>query len=124
MVTICFRLANVNALSVLPPQGQEFRAMSIVIHQLYQIRASAYDIALVKISPMPQLTPQLNTICLALIPPPTHQICVVAGWGRMQENGEKSSVLREIHIPIVSAAVCNDLRHYAGLVNLLFERID
>lgn len=91
--------------------------MGIAIHPLYQIRASAYDIALIKITPPAELTPQVNTICLGIIPPVNHQVCVVAGWGRIQENGEKSTVLREIHVPIVPTLVCNDFQHYAGLVS-------
>lgn len=86
------------------------------------------DIALLRISPAAELGPTINSICLSILPPAMHQVCVVAGtyylsiyklysgWGRMKENGEKSTVLREIHVPIISPAICNDFRHYAGLV--------
>ncbi|KAI6176443.1 Serine proteinase [Aphelenchoides bicaudatus] len=96
--------------------GESFEVKSIAVHQLYQIRASAYDVALLRIAPAAQLDSTINTICLPFVPPLTHQMCVVAGWGRLKEGGERSHVLREIHIPIVAPTVCNDLRHYAGLV--------
>ncbi|EYC08049.1 hypothetical protein Y032_0068g268 [Ancylostoma ceylanicum] len=35
-----------------------------------------------------------------------------------KENGRKSDVLREIHVPILPFTQCNNLAHYAGRVHL------
>ncbi|KAI6214571.1 Serine proteinase [Aphelenchoides besseyi] len=96
--------------------GTPFRVESIVIHPLYQIRASAFDIALLKISPAAELNSTINTICLPTLPALINEVCVVAGWGRLKENGERSSTLREIHVPIVSPVICNDMHHYGGRI--------
>ncbi|KAI6233650.1 Serine proteinase [Aphelenchoides fujianensis] len=84
---------------------------SVLIHPLYQIRASAYDIALLKISPRAELNSTINTVCL-----PTAAGERQRGWGRLKENGERSNILREIHVPIVSPVICNDFHHYGGRV--------
>lgn len=35
-----------------------------------------------------------------------------------KENGRKSDVLREIHVPILPFTQCNNIAHYAGRVHL------
>lgn len=44
-------------------------------------------------------------------------MCVVTGWGRIAENGERAKKLREIHVPIIPIGVCNNVRHYSGRVH-------
>uniref|UniRef100_A0A914KHQ4 Peptidase S1 domain-containing protein n=1 Tax=Meloidogyne incognita TaxID=6306 RepID=A0A914KHQ4_MELIC len=41
-------------------------------------------------------------------------MCVVTGWGRLKEGGERPLTLREIHVPILSTTTCNNFRHYSG----------
>ena len=41
-------------------------------------------------------------------------MCVVTGWGRLKEGGERAVSLREIHVPIIAPITCNDFKHYAG----------
>lgn len=36
------------------------------------------------------------------------------GWGYDKENGSRSRILKEIHVPILSTFLCNDLLHYQG----------
>uniref|UniRef100_A0A915D148 Peptidase S1 domain-containing protein n=1 Tax=Ditylenchus dipsaci TaxID=166011 RepID=A0A915D148_9BILA len=97
--------------------GMMFKVENISIHNLYQVLASAYDVALLKISPAVQYNETMAPVCLPSSPPPVNRMCVVTGWGRLKENGERSNSLREIHVPIIPSSTCNNFRHYAGRVH-------
>ncbi|CAD5210743.1 unnamed protein product [Bursaphelenchus xylophilus] len=97
--------------------GKRFRVLNITLHNLYHIRESAYDIAIMKIWPPVRMNQTINKVCLPSFgPPATHTMCVVTGWGRMEEDGPASPALREAHVPIVSSITCNDHRHYQGRI--------
>ncbi|VDL77338.1 unnamed protein product [Nippostrongylus brasiliensis] len=93
---------------------------NISTHSLFNVVwPSSYDIAVLRIVPAVRLneTNKVRTICLPSLAAPTHQMCIVAGWGMTKEHGQRSDVLREIHIPIVPYALCNNLAHYAGRIH-------
>lgn len=46
-----------------------------------------------------------------------NQMCVVTGWGRLMENGERPKSLREIHVPIIPLHICNNYKHYGGRIH-------
>lgn len=46
-----------------------------------------------------------------------NQMCVVTGWGRLTENGERPKWLREIHVPIIPLHICNNYKHYGGRIH-------
>lgn len=94
--------------------GKLYRVVSISIHPLYQIVHSAYDIALLRIAPEVEFTDTMWPICLPTLPVKINGMCVVTGWGRIKEDGEKAPNLREIHVPIIATFICNDINHYAG----------
>lgn len=94
--------------------GREFQAISISIHPFYQLRASAYDVALIKIAPEIGFNDYITPICLPAFPVQSNSVCVVTGWGRIQENGSRANSLREIHVPVIPSYVCNDYGHYRG----------
>ncbi|KAF7638948.1 Serine proteinase [Meloidogyne graminicola] len=94
--------------------GLPHNVVTISIHPLYQIVHSAYDVALLKISPKAIFNESIWPICLPTTPPKNNVMCVVTGWGRLKEGGERSLTLREIHVPIISTITCNDFRHYSG----------
>ncbi|CAK5119096.1 unnamed protein product [Meloidogyne enterolobii] len=94
--------------------GLPHNVVSISIHPLYQIVHSAYDVALLRISPLAIFTDSIWPICLPSKPPKNNGMCVVTGWGRLKEGGERPLTLREIHVPILSTATCNNFRHYSG----------
>uniref|UniRef100_A0A1I8AXQ5 Peptidase S1 domain-containing protein n=1 Tax=Meloidogyne hapla TaxID=6305 RepID=A0A1I8AXQ5_MELHA len=94
--------------------GLPYNVISINIHPLYQIVNSAYDVALLKISPLVIFNDFIWPICLPSKPPKNNGMCVVTGWGRLKEGGERPPTLREIHVPIISTITCNDFRHYSG----------
>ncbi|KAE9416837.1 hypothetical protein Angca_006561, partial [Angiostrongylus cantonensis] len=101
--------------------GRAHFVQRISIHPLFNLLwPSSYDVALLRITPPVKLEGNRNvsTICLPSTPSVTHQMCIVTGWGLTSENGPKADVLREIHVPIIPFAQCNDLAHYAGRIHL------
>lgn len=59
----------------------------------------------------------ISPICLPIAPPLNHRICVVTGWGRLNENGDRAKALREIHVPIIPPWICNNGMHYGGRIH-------
>ncbi|GMR35922.1 hypothetical protein PMAYCL1PPCAC_06117, partial [Pristionchus mayeri] len=98
--------------------GQAHQIQNISIHPFYNaLWPSSFDVAVVKITPEVTLGERVQPICLPLLPPPDNKMCVVAGWGLTNENGTKSTILREVHVPIVPLHVCNNIYHYAGRIH-------
>uniref|UniRef100_A0A183C239 Peptidase S1 domain-containing protein n=1 Tax=Globodera pallida TaxID=36090 RepID=A0A183C239_GLOPA len=86
----------------------------IFIHPLYQIVHSAYDAALLRISPVPKFDDFIWPICLPTRPATVNGMCVVTGWGRLAEGGKRPTKLREIHVPVMRTTTCNSVQHYSG----------
>uniref|UniRef100_A0A914HKD2 Peptidase S1 domain-containing protein n=1 Tax=Globodera rostochiensis TaxID=31243 RepID=A0A914HKD2_GLORO len=86
----------------------------LIIHPLYQIVHSAYDAALLRISPVPKFDDFIWPICLPTRPAAVNGMCVVTGWGRLAEGGKRPTKLREIHVPVMRTTTCNSVQHYAG----------
>uniref|UniRef100_A0AC35F979 Peptidase S1 domain-containing protein n=1 Tax=Panagrolaimus sp. PS1159 TaxID=55785 RepID=A0AC35F979_9BILA len=102
--------------------GTEHIVTKILIHPLYHMFvSSAYDAALIRISPPVNISDPMNyagTVCMPTLPPPNGQMCVVTGWGYESETGRRTGVLREIHVPIVPSISCNNPWHYNGKLHL------
>ncbi|GMS83605.1 hypothetical protein PENTCL1PPCAC_5780, partial [Pristionchus entomophagus] len=98
--------------------GQEHKVLNISVHPLFNLLwPSSFDVAILKISPEVEMGERVQPICLPLIPPANNKMCVVAGWGLIHENGTRSTILREVHVPIVPFHVCNNFQHYGGRIH-------
>ncbi|ETN71027.1 trypsin [Necator americanus] len=101
--------------------GRAHFIKNLSTHSLFNVVwPSSYDVAVLRIAPPVKLneTNTARTICMPSLPPMPNKLCVVAGWGMTKENGRRSEVLREIHVPILPFTQCNNLAHYAGRVHL------
>ena len=87
--------------------GQVFGIKRVVSHCNYDPVSNNSDIALIELEPEPGFRQQP----LALIDPedtlaqPDDKATVI-GWGRVEEGGNASAVLRQVEIPIVSNETC------------------
>uniref|UniRef100_A0A0N5AYB6 Peptidase S1 domain-containing protein n=1 Tax=Syphacia muris TaxID=451379 RepID=A0A0N5AYB6_9BILA len=100
--------------------GEVHIVRNISIHPFFRPEhPSSYDVAVVRIHPPANFSTRIQKICLPVLPVPENKICIVTGWGRSSENGNRSNSLQEIHVPIISTFVCNDFYHYKGQVHLL-----
>ncbi|XP_038600392.1 vitamin K-dependent protein C [Tachyglossus aculeatus] len=103
---------------------QEFLIEQLFIHPNYSTRTSDNDIALLLLNKPATFTKYILPICL-----PTQELAervlvregqpvVVTGWGR-KENGNTSTFLSYIEIPIASWDECADTMHNAVSKNML-----
>lgn len=100
--------------------GEMHRVRNISIHPLFNVvHPSSYDVAVVRIDPPANFSSTIRKICLPGLPVADNKICIVTGWGHNAEGGNRSTVLKEIHVPILSPFVCNDLLHYKGQLHFL-----
>ncbi|CAJ0567939.1 unnamed protein product, partial [Mesorhabditis spiculigera] len=98
--------------------GQYHRVEALAVHPTFNlVWPSSWDVAVLKITPPVKLSEKASPVCIPTLAPPPFQVCAVAGWGLTQENGTRSQVLQEIHVPVLPANVCNNMAHYGGLVH-------
>jgi secreted trypsin-like serine protease len=85
--------------------GLFIHAQRIIVHPGYSTSDFSNDIALIELAEAVDGKPiTLPSAASAL--PEIGESAVVTGWGVTRENGEPSSLLREVAVPIVSHAQC------------------
>lgn len=99
--------------------GQLHSVQNFTLHPFYNVvLPSSYDVAVARIEPPANFSRAVRKVCLPVFPVPDNKICIVTGWGYDAENGNRSKILKEIHVPILSSFLCNDFLHYQGRVHL------
>ncbi|NXL49711.1 TMPSC protease, partial [Podilymbus podiceps] len=94
---------------------------SIIVHPEFKRETFENDIALFELNSAVRYSDAIQPICL----PPAHlhlyadneTECFISGWGRTEEKGKTSAVLKEAKVEIIPSSVCNDSDAYGGLVN-------
>jgi len=97
-----------------------YKVSSIVFHEDYRPQNSYHDIALIKL-----VRPsKASVVCL---PDASDMFSgyngVVTGWGDQKFNGSGSTVLRQVTLPILAQATCNDYILTTGQENTKDEII-
>jgi secreted trypsin-like serine protease len=77
----------------------------ITVHEGYNPRDTANDIAILELSTSLTFNNFVSPICLPPADVPIGSKCVVTGWGETEDTGD-DSVLRQVIVPIVSQSVC------------------
>ena len=78
----------------------------LIIHQDYDEETYANDIAMIKVDPPFEFTPQVDFAILpprGYVPKGRYQIC---GWGRTQEDGPASDIVLKLEVPAISDDEC------------------
>ncbi|XP_064899747.1 transmembrane protease serine 12 isoform X2 [Columba livia] len=97
------------------------RIRSITVHPEFKRETFENDIAVFELSYAVRFSDYIQPICF----PPAHlyphianeTLCFISGWGRTEEKGQTSSVLKEAQVEIIPSSVCNSSDAYGGLVN-------
>jgi len=88
----------------------------IVKHPDYNTASHEYDIALLRLKKLPDLSPgELWPVCLPVAPVPSYagQTATVVGWGRTEGNqGSSARYLQELDVNIISQAKCQEQWSY------------
>ncbi|XP_063314161.1 plasma kallikrein-like [Pelobates fuscus] len=86
----------------------KFEIDQIIIHPLYKVAESGYDLALLKLKTPISFTDHVQAICL---PPQDNSLvipnsCWITGWGYTVEDGQAENVLQKAEVPIVPQKEC------------------
>lgn len=114
---------GVHDVSMDEPSRQNIAISQIIIHESYNANGEGNagndnDIALIRLASPAMLNDRVQVVSLVsaaeeanLTAPGT--TATVAGWGAVAEGGESSSVLKQVNLPLVSNAQCEQT--YPGL---------
>jgi len=84
----------------------------IIVHPEYNTRSHAYDIALLRLKKLPELSPgELWPVCLPTAPVASYegQPATVIGWGRTAgKAGSSARFLQELDVTVISQEKCQE----------------
>ncbi|KAK7571064.1 hypothetical protein V9T40_014668 [Parthenolecanium corni] len=88
---------------------QDIFVKTIETHESYDPSTKQNDIALVKLERSVEYNQYVRPLCLPNIDVKPNETIFVAGWGATESEGEHSSVLLDVAIPVVDHNTCADL---------------
>ncbi|KAM4703026.1 transmembrane protease serine 5-like [Rhinophrynus dorsalis] len=98
--------------------GTAYSIRSIYYNGLYNTYTNDYDVALLKTSVPMSFSDTLRPVCLPRVNQQFQAIgnCWIIGWGHTSEGGQLSPVLREAKVHLIDRNICNNSKHYNGMV--------
>ena len=84
------------------PRLQNLGVLRIFIHEQYNTRTEANDIALIRLAQPVQFNDYVTAICLPGPDPQESERVTVAGWGVLSENGDSARSLRQVTINVMN----------------------
>ncbi|XP_074083246.1 acrosin-like isoform X2 [Macrotis lagotis] len=104
----------------LSPQVQERKAVHILVHEQYNTRTEANDIALVEMDKPVHCGHLIQVACLPLLsedPVKDSEPCIIAGWGYKEEDASQpAAILQEAEVKIINLETCNGTEWYHGAI--------
>ncbi|KAM4677967.1 ovochymase-1 [Discoglossus pictus] len=84
------------------------KVRSITIHEKFDLASFDYDIALVWLEEPLVINDFVRPICLPSTDEPLSpsSVCVVTGWGNLQEVGELATRLQQLQVPVLDTGIC------------------
>ncbi|KAB7502874.1 Serine proteinase stubble, partial [Armadillidium nasatum] len=106
-------------------ENQKFFETSIsrlVSHEDFRMKDYFSDISLLKLSEPVPLGPNIQPICL---PGSRNKLAgkpgIVSGWGRIEEDGDPSDVIRMVSLPIMTNKECEEMFLTGGIIEDIYE---
>ena len=90
------------------------KVSKIITHEKYDFVTQFNDIALLRLTDPVQYNENIQPICLPSSDIEEPDGLWVAGWGRIEEGGRTSDVLKEVHMSLYAQGKCED--KYMGLI--------
>ncbi|CAF5178167.1 unnamed protein product [Rotaria magnacalcarata] len=84
------------------PRSQILGVQRVFVHEQYNKKTEANDIALVRLAQPAQFNDYVSAICLPGPDPQESQRVTVAGWGVLSENGNSASSLRQVTVNVMN----------------------
>ncbi|KAM9311465.1 ovochymase-1 [Gastrophryne carolinensis] len=110
-------IAGIHDRNLKESSRQERRLQAIAAHQSFTLSDFDYDVALLQVDVPFEINDFVRPVCLVRAEEPIQpsSLCVVTGWGTTLEEGELSSRLQQLQVPVLSNAVCNTT-YYPGVI--------
>ncbi|NXF12632.1 TMPSC protease, partial [Smithornis capensis] len=103
------------------PHTAKRRIRRILVHSEFKSDTFENDVALFELHSAVQYNLHIQPICLPPAPLLLHMEnssdCYISGWGRTQEKGKISAVLKEARVEILPPSLCNSSEGYGGLMD-------
>ena len=84
------------------PRSQNIGVLRVFVHEQYNSKTEANDIALVRLAQPVQFNAYVTAICLPGPDPQESERVTVAGWGVLSEGGNRASSLRQVTINVMN----------------------
>jgi len=84
------------------PLSQNLGVSRVFVHEQYNTRTEANDIALVRLAQPVQFNAYVTAICLPGPDPQELERVTVAGWGVLSEDGDSARSLRQVTINVMN----------------------
>jgi trypsin len=84
------------------PRSQNLGVSRIFIHEQYNTRTEANDIALIRLAQPVQFNAYVSPICLPGPDPQESARVTVAGWGLLSEGGNSATSLRQVTLNVMN----------------------
>uniref|UniRef100_H3A8Q2 Ovochymase 2 n=1 Tax=Latimeria chalumnae TaxID=7897 RepID=H3A8Q2_LATCH len=97
---------------------------SIFVHKNYKNGSHDYDIALLQLSTPLYYDDYVRPACLPCTEnaPTPSSLCIVTGWGAINEGGQLVNRLQQLHVPILNNTLCQE-HYYSALPGGINERM-
>ncbi|KAM3926881.1 ovochymase-1 [Leptodactylus fuscus] len=97
---------------------QDRMVHSIAAHEMYSPITNDYDIALIRLAEELTFNDFVRPVCLPKMEDPLEStsLCVVTGWGNIEEDGEYTNRLQQLQVPILNNNICNS-SYYPGVIS-------
>jgi secreted trypsin-like serine protease len=94
--------------------GEVRTVVEVINHPSYDADTHDFDIALLRLdSPVDAKPVELINDSGAFAEP--GELATVVGWGNLEEAGEKSEILQQVSVPILTQEACQELYSPAGI---------
>ncbi|XP_042326816.1 acrosin-like [Sceloporus undulatus] len=105
-----------------PAASVQLRSVEkVIIHQDYNPRTEASDVALIKLDSPVTFNDYVQPACLprtATLPQTGYSTCYISGWGTTSQNSVKTSdILQEAKVNILDVQKCNSSQWYSGAMS-------
>ncbi|CAF2664465.1 unnamed protein product [Rotaria sp. Silwood2] len=84
------------------PRSQNLGVLRVFLHEQYNSKTEANDIALVRLAQPAQFNDYVNAICLPGPNPQESQRVTVAGWGLLSSGGSSAPSLRQVSVSVMN----------------------
>ncbi|OQV11796.1 putative Serine proteinase stubble [Hypsibius exemplaris] len=118
------RLGEFDVSETTEPPYQDIHVKKVIIHGDYHSGTLRNDIALLVLDQPAVMNSYIRPVCLPPAIDFTAMTCTVSGWGKNSPNGQFSTVLKEVDVPVIERTQCQSMLRNAQELGPIFNLHD